>query len=280
MRKYLLGFISVIMIVTIAGCGGNEDNKEKTSVNNEETSSEIISVLDEEDTSVVVDESTSETTTEIAPETTTVAAEEETTTKEKQTKKETQKQTNKPVETTTQKNTENTTSKPAVTEAPIVTKVGNVDAATYNKAVSAFESIVKKMRKDGIVKASDTCVVMEGSTLKVDINYGDKDVDLILKYDGNSKVYELVLDYNFSWLSELAVKINGKDSAPYNRELIKATLSMVSNEVDAVFDRIDMDCYSANSLDTEKWSWSGDCFIKSGQFKVDQLFSYYLTKEK
>ncbi len=288
MKKKSIFVLTAVMMMSIVGCKGNVVDKENNTIvessvesttNMEESSSE--DDLTEEESSV------EETTVETEEETTTVA-EQETTTKEQQTEKPVETTTKKPEETTTKKPEETTTKKPvekptekpADAEAPIVKKVGSVDNTQYNKAVKAFESTVKKMRQDGIVKKTDICVTMEGKDIKVDINYADKDYDLLLKYNGNSKVYELVVDYEFCWLSELAIKINGKDSAPYNRELLKALLSMVSDEVETVFDRIDMDCFSANSLDTEKWSWSGDCFIKGGQFKVDQLFSYYLTKEK
>ena len=257
MRKYILGFISAIMITSIVGCGGNVEEKvegkeDKVTIM-EETSLETTYIVEEEETDLKDAESestselTGETNTEIVEETTTIVAEQEATSKEEKTtqkQKETEKQTNKPVSTTqsttqkptnkpvetttqaiTQTTTQKQTSKPVETEAPIVTKIGNVDSATYNKAVSAFEGIVKKMRKDGVVKATDTCVVMEGTTIKVDIYYGDKDTDLILS-KGSNNIYTLTLDYDFNWVDQLAVTINGKNSAAYNKELFKALLSM------------------------------------------------------
>ncbi|MEE0861877.1 MAG: hypothetical protein U0L79_02735 [Lachnospiraceae bacterium] len=290
MRKYILGFISVIIIGSIAGCGGNVESKDKATTKVEETSNETTYLMEEE-TSLELDGNTSEATIEIVEETTTIVAEQEITTKEDQnetqkktskpvetTQKKTAKPANKPAETTTQKATEKQTSKPTVTEAPIVTKVGNVDNATYNKAVSAFEGIVKKMRKDGVVKATDTCVVMEGSTIKIDINYGDKDTDLILS-KGSNNIYTLTVDYDFCWISGMATTINGKDSSSYNKELLKAVLSMVSGEVELLYNRIDMDCFSAMGLYSNKWTQIGDCSIKSGEIKVDKYFTYLITKE-
>ena len=220
MRKYILGFISVIIIGSIAGCGGNVESKDKATTKVEETSNETTYLMEEE-TSLELDGNTSEATIEIVEETTTIVAEQEITTKEDQnetqkktskpvetTQKKTAKPANKPAATTTQKATEKQTSKPTVMEAPIVTKIGNVDNATYNKAVSTFEGIVKKMRKDGVVKATDICIVMEGSTIKVDINYADKDTDLILT-KGSNNIYTLTVDYEFCWLSGIATTING-----------------------------------------------------------------------
>ena len=280
MRKYILGFISVIIIGSIAGCGGNVESKDKATTKVEETSNETTYLIDEEEASLEEVESINEATTEIAEETTTSVAEQETTTKEEQTEKKTEKQkeTQKTTQKTTQKATEKQTSKPTVTEAPIVTKVGNVDNATYNKAVSAVEGIVKKMRKDGVVKATDTCVVMEGSTIKIDINYGDKDTDLILS-KGSNNIYTLTVDYDFCWISGMATTINGKDSSSYNKELLKAVLSMVSGEVELLYNRIDMDCFSAMGLYSNKWTQIGDCSIKSGEIKVDRYFTYLITKE-
>ena len=290
MRKYLLGFISVIIIGSIAGCGGNVESKDKATTKVEETSNETTYLMEEE-TSLELDGNTSEATIEIVEETTTIVAEQEITTKEDQnetqkktskpvetTQKKTAKPANKPAETTTQKATEKQTSKPTVMEAPIVTKIGNVDNATYNKAVSTFEGIVKKMRKDGVVKATDICIVMEGSTIKVDINYADKDTDLILT-KGSNNIYTLTVDYEFCWLSGIATTINGKDSAPYNKELLKAVLGMVSDEVELLYNRIDMDCFSAMGLYSNKWTQIGDCSIKSGEIKVDKYFTYLITKE-
>ena len=235
MRKYILGFISVIIIGSIAGCRGNVESNDKATTKVEEISNETTYLLEEE-TSLESDGTASEPTTE--------------------------KQT----------------SKPAETEAPIVTKIGNVDTATYNKAVCAFEGIEKKMRKDGVVKATDTCVVMEGSTIKIDINYADKDTDLILS-KGSNNVYTLTVDFDFCWLSELAVKINGKDSAPYNKELFKALLSMTTDEVELLFERIDLDCFSAMGLYSDKWTQIGDCSIMAGSLEFEKYFSYLITKE-
>ena len=282
MKKRLVFFLTVAMAMSVVGCKGNVEDKENDTV--VESSMESTTRMDEsssEDELIEEESSEEETTLEI--EETTTVTEEETTTKEQQTEKAVETTTKKPEETTTKKTEETTTKKPVdkpvETEAPIVKKVGSVDNTQYNKAVKAFETIVKKMRQDGIVKKTDVCVTMEGRDIKVDINYADKDSDLILKYNADSKVYELVMDYDFCWLSELAVKINGKDSAPYNKELLKVLLGMVSDEVETVFDRIDMDCFSAMGLGNDKWVNIGDILIKGGNYIADKSFSYLITKE-
>ena len=299
MRKRMIMLLASMMVVSAAGCGSSENEKTTTGENVIETTlaetesltTEIAqeeSSTDKTTTKVEEEEvsSTEETTTEV--ETTTKVKETEKKT-EKQTEKQTpkptttQKQTTKPVETTTEKQTpkpvETTTKKPEEVEAPIVQKVGTVDEAFYNKAVKAFEGPVKKMRQDGLVKKSDVCVSMEGKNIKVDINYADKDSDLALIYNADTKIYEFVVDFDFCWLSELAVQINGKDSAPYNKELLKALISMVSDEVEVVYDRIDMDCFSAMGLGNDKWVNIGDIAIKGGNYVADTSFSYLITKE-
>ena len=168
---------------------------------------------------------------------------------------------------------------PEPAEAPIVKKVGTVDDAAYEKAVKAFEGVVKKMRTDGLVKESDVCVTMDSSTINVDITFDNSDVDLVLQKDDSTKIYTLTFDYNFMWLEGFGPKVNGKDPALYNKELLIATLSMVSDEPEAVFNRIDLDCYSAASLSETEWTEIGDCFIKSNGMKVDEYISYTLTKE-
>jgi len=168
---------------------------------------------------------------------------------------------------------------PTPTEAPIVQKNGNVDNATYEKAVKAFEGIVKKMRTDGLVKSSDVCVTMDNSNIKVDITFDNDDIDLMLSKDNSTNVYTLTFDYNFTWLEGFGPKVNGKDPALYNKELLIAILGMVSNEPKVVFDRIDLDCFSAAGLYVDEWTEIADCFIMSGEMKVDEFISYKLTKE-
>ena len=288
MKKNLVIILSAIMMMSVVGCGGNVDETKTTAT--EESVSESTTVIEDETSSMeetsTIEETTSSEETKVEEESSSVeetTTEEETTTKEKETEKKTEKQTEKQTEKKTEKPTqkpeETTTSKPVQEDAPIVKKIGKVDEAFYNKAVKAFEGPVKKLRKDGLVKKSDVCVTMEGKNIKIDINYADKDSDLTLLYNSNTKIYELVVDYDFCWISELAVKINGKDSAPYNKELLKALISMVSDEVEVVYNRIDLDCFSAMGLDNEKWVNVGDISIKGGNFVADKLFSYYITKE-
>ena len=314
MKKYLVFVLTLIIAIGVAGCSGKEEDKgTKTTAGSIESSSNVeesISLDDLNEEFSMVETTVKEETIESEEATTigeveekTTAAEQETTTKAQQTekpveattkkpaetttkkpaetttKKPVETTTKKPAETTTKKPAETTTKKPEETEAPIVTKIGSVDNTQYNKAVKAFESIVKKMRQDGIVKKTDVCVTMEGNDIKVDINYGDKDSDLILKYDAANKIYELVVDYEFCWLSELALTINGKDSASYNKELFKALLSMVTSEVDIVFNRIDLDCFSDMGIYVDRWIQVGDCSLMGGEIQLDKFFTYYLTTE-
>lgn len=276
MKKKIALLLVATMAIGLVGCGAKEDNGTDTKAPVENSSESTLGTGDngagETTTSQVADnettgndQSTEETTTQKSEETTT--------------KKPAETTTKKPAETTTQKPAETTTEKPEETEAPIVKKVGTVDEATYNKAVKIFEDVIKKLRGDGLIKSSDVCVTIEGSTIKVDMNYADKDVDLILTKDNTTKAYELILDYDFTWMTGLAQTINGKDSADYNKLLIGALLCMVTEQVDVVFDRIDSDCFSAFGLYKDKWTQIADISIKSGRFEADKYFSYYITKE-
>ena len=307
MRKKFAFVLTTVMMMVLVGCGGNVESKDnKTTVESsmEITSNEEASLnVDDNEEASSEEKTTVEVTKDISSEENKTVAEQETTTKvavseNTSTTKKTTETTKKPAETTTkkpvettkkpmetttkkpiQKPTETTTKKPVETEAPIVTKIGSVDNTQYNKVVKAFESIVKKMRQDGIVKKSDVCVTMEGTTIKVDINYADNDSDLVLIYNANSKVYELVVDYGFQWADGFGTTINGKDSSPYNRELIKSVLSVITSEKDVVFERIDLDCYSSMGLYADKWTQIADCSLMSGQFKLDEYFSYFITME-
>lgn len=281
MKKNLVIILSAIMMMSVAGCSGSKE--ETTTKATVESISESTTIIEEE-TSSVEETTTAEETTIVEEEvssTEEITTEVETTTKVKETEKQTEKQTPKPTTTEkqTQKPVETTTKKPEEVEAPIVQKIGNVDEVFYNKAVKTFEGPVKKMRQDGLVKKSDVCVSMEGKNIKVDINYADKDSDLALIYNADSKVYEFVVDFEFCWLNELALQINGKNSAPYNKDLLKALISMVSDEVEIVYNRIDLDCFSAMGLGTDKWVNIGDIAIKGGNFVADKSFSYFITKE-
>lgn len=149
----------------------------------------------------------------------------------------------------------------------------------YKKAVSAFEGIVNKMRADGLVASDDVCVTMDNTNVEVDITFDNDDVDLKLSKDSSTNIYTLTFDYYFNWLEGFGADVNGKDPALYNKELLIAILGMVSDEPQALFDRIDLDCFSAASLSSEKWTEIGDCFIKSGGMVVDEYISYNITKE-
>ncbi len=164
-------------------------------------------------------------------------------------------------------------------EVPFIKTVGDVDDATYNKAVKAFEGIVKKMYADGLVSQDAVCITLDNTKVEVDITFDNDDVDLKLSKDSSANIYTLAFDYNFTWLEGFGPMVNGKEPAPYNKELIIATLGMVSDEPQLLFDRIDLDCFSAASLSSEKWTEIGDCFIKSGEVVVDEYISYNITKE-
>ena len=185
--------------------------------------------------------------------------------------------TPRPTSTPTPKPTNTPTPKP--TEVPIVKKDGNVEKAAYEKAVKAFEGIVKRMRADGLVKETDVCVTMDATSIKVDITFDNSDIDLMLSLDESTHIYTLIFDYNFIWLEGFGPKVNGKDPAAYNKELLIATLSMVSDEPMELFDRIDLDCFSAAGLSSVKWTEIADCFIMSGTFILDESISYLITKE-
>lgn len=79
-------------------------------------------------------------------------------------------------------------------ETPIVQTIGNVDPAEYEKAVSAFEDVVIKMREDGLVSTSDICVTMDSTSVKVDITFDNDDVDLMICVDSSTNEYTLMFD--------------------------------------------------------------------------------------
>lgn len=163
-------------------------------------------------------------------------------------------------------------------EAPIVQAIGTVDDAEYQKAVNAFETIVKKMRTDGLVTEDDICVKMDDKSVYVDITFDNDDVDLWITKDGSGSGHTLTFDYNFIWLPEFGPTVNGKDPALYNKELLVAILSLVSDEPQVVFDRIDLDCFSAAGLSNTEWETVGDIRIMSGEMVVDEFISYKITK--
>ena len=183
-------------------------------------------------------------------------------------------------ETSTEEDTGNQESSevPETTEAPLVKRVGDVDDATYDKAVAAYGWLVSKMRGDGMVKESDVCVTLDGTDIKVDITFDNTDLDLTLIKDEGADTYTLTFDYNFTWLEGFGPTINGQDPAKYNEELLIATLGMISGHAQALFDRIDLDCFSAAGLSQTEWELVGDYYIKSGEMVVDEFISYNLKK--
>ncbi len=276
MKKFITVLLATVVAITLAGCSAEKADKEKETNSTVESGSESTSAEDMED----ADESTTPESSE-QDESTTESSEQETTTgsvTETTTTKTTEKTTQKSTEATTKKPTETETTKTTETEAPIVKKVGTVDDATYNKAVKAFTDIVKQLRADGIVKKTDVCVTVEGKNIKADINFSDSDTDLVLEYDATNKAYQLTIDYDFSWLKELYDDAAGKKRAPYNEQLFKALLSMVTDEVELIFDRIDADCYSAFGLYVDKWTEIGDCALMAGETQINKYITYYITK--
>lgn len=168
---------------------------------------------------------------------------------------------------------------PTVGEVPLVQVTGEVESEAYAKVKGAFEDIVLKMRADGIVKADDVCVAMDESSLKVDINFADKDADIVLQKDARENTYVLTMDSDFVWLKGLAATINGKDSASYNKELFLATLGLVSEEPQSLFDRIDADYFSPAGVSDVEWEKVGNCYIMGGEIVYKDYISYIITTD-
>ncbi len=283
MKKRILMTATAILLSLsmLAGCG-NKNETPDTSTEQQRPSTEK-STEDTTDTSTQEVENTqtqkpNSTETDV-PETTEKPGVSTESTESTEGNSSTQKPSDTPTPSPTPEPTPEPAPTPTPSDAPIVTKEGTVNDADYQKAVSAFENIVKKMRTDGLVKSTDACVTMDSTTLKVDITFDNNDIDLTLKKDSNTNIYTLTLDYDFTWLEGFGPTVNGKDPAIYNKELLIAALSTISDEPNVVFDRIDQDCFSAFGLYSDKWIQIADCSLMSGPMEVNKYISYYLTKE-
>ena len=298
MKKKL--FIIIACAVMLVGCGGEQEettSKEsasKTEVTTETTTEKTTeeATTEEATTEETIKEATTEeTTTEEATTEETTTEEtttEEVTAEETTTKEATTEETTTEEATTEEVTTEEVTTEEATTEepttevskeTPIVEKIGSVDDERYNKAVNAFESIVKKMRADGLVKETDVCVKLDNDNIYVDITFDNSDVDLYVEKDSASNVYTVTFDYYFCWIEGISPKINGMEPAPYHKELFKATLSMISDDAKTLFDRIDLDCFSESSLSDTEWEEIGDCLIKSDSFKIGEYLAYNIKNK-
>lgn len=188
------------------------------------------------------------------------------------------KEENKTTDKTTTGNNKEVSSESNVNDEDnlIVKKEGNVNEAAYKKAITVFEDVVNKLRTDGVVGANDICVIMDDTSIKVDITFGDSSTDIELRKNGDA--YLLILDYDFTWLEGFGENINDIDPASYNKELLLATLKIISDEPQLIFDRIDMDYHSAAGLSDIEWTEVGDCLIISDDIKVDEYISYKIKQ--
>ena len=168
---------------------------------------------------------------------------------------------------------------PTPTIVPIVKVEGKVDKAEVGKAEDAFTSIVKRMRADGLVKATDVCVTMDANSIKADITLDTPDADLELAKDNDTGIYTLKLDYDFVWLEGFCPAINGIDPANYNRELLLALLSVISDNPQEIFDIIDQTYFSSFVLGDKEWTEAGGCYMMDGETVWEDYFSYKITKE-
>ncbi len=269
MRKKMLRTITIVITISLfvlVGCG---DKKETNSTQTEQQTKEVVAETTEESK-----ETQTQKQTEVATQAPT----------ENETQKSTEAPTQKPTEAPTQKPTEAPTQKPtaaptqAPADAPIVKAIGTVDANSYKKAETAFEGIVKKLRKDGLVSSQDVCVTMDNTTVKVDITFKDTDTDLTLVKDASSGVYTLTLDFQCVWVAGLTEKVNGIERAPYNKELLLALLSLVSEQPQALFETIDKCYFSSYSLSDTDWTAVGDCYMRDGDYKYDVFCQFQICK--
>lgn len=173
------------------------------------------------------------------------------------------------------------TPKPTATPTPVpIVKVeGKVDKAEVNKVEDAFTSLVKKMRADGLVKVTDVCVTMDANSIKADIALNTTDADVEIVKD-DSGVYTLKLDFDFIWLEGLGATINGIDPANYNKELLLAMLSVISDNPQQIFDIIDQTYFSSYVLSDKEWIEAGGCYMMAGEDAWGDYFAYKLAKEK
>lgn len=277
MRKRMLKTMTIVITLSLLALVGCGSKKETNSTQTEQQTKEVVAETTEE-----AKETQTQKATEVETSKSTEVATQEPT--EAPTQKSTEAPTQKSTEAPTQKPTEPPTQKPtdaptqASADAPIVKAIGTVDANSYKKAETAFEGIVKKLRKDGLVSSQDVCVTMDNTTVKVDITFKDTDTDLTLVKDASSGVYTLTLDFQCVWVDGLCEKINGIDPASYNKELLISLLSLVSEQPQALFETIDKCYFSCYSLSDTEWTSVGDCYMRDGDYKYDVFCQYQICK--
>ena len=69
------------------------------------------------------------------------------------------------------------------------------------------------------------------------------------------------------------------EPAPYHKELLMATLSMISDDAKALFDRIDLDCFSPAGLSNTEWEEIGGYLIKSDSVVIGEYISYNIKNK-
>lgn len=134
------------------------------------------------------------------------------------------------------------------------------------------------MRSDSLISATDICIVMDSTSINVDITFENEKTDIVLYKDEDTDIYTLTLDYDFVWLEGLCSPINGIDPTPYNKDLLIALLSTVSNEPQTLFETIDLTYFSCYSLSDTEWTEVGDCYMMDGDFSADNYISYKIKK--
>lgn len=163
------------------------------------------------------------------------------------------------------------TEAPAPTEAPKATEApaknawlkteGKVDVKLLAKVETAFAASVKEMKTAGLVGADEACVMVTES--------GISGRGHLLTNDGEG--YILTIQGDALWLDDMCAEINGVNPAPYNKKMLVAMLGVISDDATALFNRIDEDCFSANSLSGTEWETVGDCYIKGDAFTGDSI---------
>ena len=166
------------------------------------------------------------------------------------------------------------------TPAPVVRQEGAQAVADFSKVEKSFADVVKKLRADGLIGASEICIVMDGTSIKADITPDSEQADLILSKDVNTGIYTLQLDDGFVWLEGLGEKINGIDPAKYNKDLLLALLSVVSEEPQAIFDILDQSYFSSFSLGNREWTAVGDCYMMDGEFGTEGYVVFQIANVK
>lgn len=169
------------------------------------------------------------------------------------------------------------TATPAPTEAPKATEAptsfvkteGKVDKALLVKVENVFAASVKEMKDAGLISKDEACITITGGDI---YSRGHS-----LTKDGEG--YILTVQSDYLWAEGMCPLINGVDPAPYNKKMLVAMLDVISDDATALFNRIDEDCFSANSLSGTEWETVGDCYIKGDAFTGDSI-SYNIVPKR